>query len=81
INTIRRRIAENGPELVVMYGKVQKRHWEEIAGREFPAKNMFVSNETVFGFMPHPANQYNRLPNDFWIDFGRQLRQLREAQL
>jgi len=76
IEVIRSRIRRHRPELVVMYGKAQKRSWEKIAGGVFPPepKNFVRFGPTVLAFVRHPVARA-REGNEYWESLGRNLRE------
>ncbi|HMF53960.1 MAG TPA: hypothetical protein VK593_06395 [Edaphobacter sp.] len=71
IDTIRKRIFENRPVFVVMYGN-EKKYWEQIAGGELTLDQPVKYGSVLFAFAPHPAKR--RRKNEDWIGLGRKLR-------
>ena len=61
------------PRLVVMYGASEKKHWESIAERSFPADNILKLESTVIACTLHPTS--HGLENEYWTNWGKRLRQ------
>jgi hypothetical protein len=72
IATIRQKILQHQPELVVMYGKSEKPHWEKITGQPFPSANFLKMGKSTIVFTTHPVT--HGLGNSYWVDLGRGLR-------
>lgn len=72
MNIIREKISVHRPKLVLMYGKGQKRSWNQIAGREFPEEKFIVLGGTVLAYERHPAN--GGPSRELWAQFGNMLR-------
>ena len=73
IDVIRQRMRTYQPALVVMYGKTDEKHWEEIAEGAFPPDGIRRLRSTILAFTPHPSRP-SQLP-EYWIGWGEQLRQ------
>ena len=76
IASIGKRILLHKPTLVVMYGRKEMAHWEEIAGvaREFP-KGVRPS---ILAFPSHPVS-FEGVKNTYWEELGTSLRNNRLA--
>jgi len=74
IRVIRERIVQYHPELVVMYGTSEKEYWDAISGRTFPPDNILRIGRTVMACTPHPTSF--GMTNAYWIQLGKELRQL-----
>ena len=72
IEVIRERLRQAAPLLVVMYGITQRKSWEEIAGRAFPAEDIMVSGGTTLAVAAHPNYKW---ANAYWVERGQQLRE------
>jgi hypothetical protein len=55
IAVIRQRMRTHKPELVVMYGVKDKKHWEEIAGGGFPPDRLLQTS--VYDFCIHATSR------------------------
>jgi len=55
IESIRMKIRGHKPELVVMYGRNARRHWDEIAGFSIPDDEAFEVGPTIMISAVHPA--------------------------
>jgi hypothetical protein len=71
IEIIRHRIRAYRPEFVVMYGKSDREHWDEIAGVTLKLDTPRRVGSTVFLFASSP--QERGTTNDHWIELGRRL--------
>jgi hypothetical protein len=68
IAVIRRKIVENKPKLVTMYGYGAQKHWEALVGRSLTRGEIFARESTVFVFAPHPTSHG---PTDVtWKELG-----------
>ena len=72
IKTIREKILQHQPELVVMYGKSEKPHWEAITGQPFPPANFLKMGKSKIVFTTHPVT--HGLTNSYWEELGRAAR-------
>lgn len=83
IQAIRRRMRQHRPELIVMYGKLQRDAWEKIASTTLPDEpNPFVIGDpTILVFTPHPVSRIREgngyLGNKYWTRLGRTLYEAR----
>jgi len=48
------KLQEHKPELVVMYGKTQKKYWQMIAGQALVCEEIVTANGIKFVLIPHP---------------------------
>ncbi len=71
IATILQRMRTYKPSFVIMYGKSEEKHWQEIANGG--------PRSTILAFTPHPV--WLGLRNADWIKFGERLRKLCGGQL
>ncbi|MGA2964841.1 MAG: hypothetical protein ABSD64_01425 [Terriglobales bacterium] len=76
IKLIRERMLQNKPELVVMYGRKEKRHWEAITEQRFPPENILKLGRTIVALALHPTTWGNGAPDDYWQKLGERLRSL-----
>ena len=74
IAVIRQRIRTYKPALVVMYGKKDKKHWEEISEGAFPDDDIRRLDSTILAFTPHPSRPTR--PREYWTEWGERLRQV-----
>jgi hypothetical protein len=82
IQLIRRKIYEYKPKLVVMYGRKQKRFWEQVAENQFPPEPgpFFCKGPTLLAITPHPTRPIKikidekYVVNEYWTGLGRKLR-------
>lgn len=72
IKVIRQRMDEYKPELVVMYGLSETKHWERLAGCPFPPDNILAVESTIFALTPHPASR--GLNDTYWMGLAERLR-------
>ena len=70
INIIRRKLIENSPQLVVMYGFTGEKCFREIAGCNLPRGGGTQHDKTLFLFADHPARQRRGNTDKAWRDFG-----------
>ena len=73
VEIIRQKIREHRPKVVVMYGKNEKSHWEEIAGGELKPDQPYRVGSTHFVFTAHPNTRGRR--NLDWEQLGERLRE------
>jgi hypothetical protein len=73
IKVIRKRIEENVPKFVVMYGAAQNAAWREIAGRELAFGQVVEFNGTAFVMAAHPVSNQG-VSNNYWSGLGVQIR-------
>jgi len=73
IKFIRNKILTCNPSFVVMYGVRQKKHWEEIAGSEFPSNCILPLRSTILAIAPHPISYGSK--DAFWTKLGIRLRE------
>jgi hypothetical protein len=76
IKTIRERMFQHKPELVVMYGLSEKRHWEAITEQRFPTGNILKLGHTIVAQPIHPMAYGERGPDPYWREWGERLRGL-----
>ena len=74
IEIIGQKISEHGPKIVVMYGKSEKKHWEQIAGCVLELDQPQRAGSTLFVFATHPNTRGRR--NSDWERLGKQLQDL-----
>jgi hypothetical protein len=74
IAVIRQRMHTHNPALVVMYGKQDKKHWEEISEGAFPPNGIQRLDSTILAFTPHPSRPSR--PPKYWMEWGERLRQV-----
>lgn len=84
ISIIRKKILQHQPDLVVMYDKGHRQHFEAITEKPFPADGIVTLGKTVVVLIPHPSARGRRpaiggfggkpKTNDEWIHLGRTLR-------
>jgi hypothetical protein len=79
IKIIRERMLHYKPELVVMYGVSEKRHWEAIAEQRFPRENILKLGRTIVALALHPTTWGNGAPDEYWQELGERLRYLRRS--
>ena len=72
IEIIRRRIHQHNPKLVVMYGVLQRAHWEKIAGQAFPPDGILCVGSTLAVFAKAPTT--HGLQNSYWVDLAKKVR-------
>jgi hypothetical protein len=74
IAVIRQRMLTYKPSLVVMYGKSESEHWQEIAGSDqtWPPDSILQRESTVLVYTRHPVTP-GRCNAD-WLDLGERLR-------
>jgi hypothetical protein len=77
IKVIREKMLHYKPELVVMYGVSEKRHWEAIAEQRFPPENILKLGHTIVAQPLHPKAHGERAPDPYWVEWGERLRRLR----
>jgi hypothetical protein len=74
VEIIRQKVDEHGPRVLVMYGKSEKKHWEEIAGCELTLDQPRRAGSTLILYTTHPNTRGRR--NSDWERLGKQLRDL-----
>jgi hypothetical protein len=73
IDVIRARISDHSPELVVMYGDMQRAAWQAVISPLTFADDGFVTQgSTIMVRTPHPNKR--GLCDAYWIDLGKALR-------
>jgi hypothetical protein len=70
-DTIRRRVGENKPEIVVMYGVKNAEAWNEIAGCVLAREKPSTVGSTTFLWLPHPQRRGDC--DSLWIGAGHGL--------
>ncbi|MGA3104730.1 MAG: hypothetical protein ABSD53_09635 [Terriglobales bacterium] len=76
IETIREKMLHCQPELVVMYGASEKRHWEAIIQQRFPPEGFLKLGHTIVAQPLHPMAHGKRAPDSYWGEWGERLRDL-----
>jgi len=71
IETIRRRMRDHQPELVVMYGKEP---WSALAGQEIPDDRILTLGSMTLAVTPHPNKR--GLTDAYWKHLGQTLRRI-----
>jgi hypothetical protein len=75
IEAIRRKLAENTPKTVVMYGFTGEKQFQEIARGAGLARGEMVEHEkTLFIYVDHPTRQRRGNTNSSWNDLGTKMR-------
>ena len=72
IETICHKMHTYKPALVVMYGKKDQKHWEQIAGRMLVPDSVQKLGSTMITFTRHPNNHGRK--NADWSNLGERLR-------
>jgi hypothetical protein len=70
ISTIRQKLRENAPKLVVMYGLTGKKHFEEVAGCTLVHGGVVEHQDTLFILADHPVRQRMGNTDDAWRRMG-----------
>jgi len=85
MDTIRQRMRAHKPALVFMFGKGQRKQWEQIAGDSFSddeidgyTAGIQKCGSSLIAFAPHP---HYGPGNAYWIKFGEKLSKLSLDQL
>ena len=73
VEIIRQKIDGHRPRVVVMYGKSEKMHWEEIAGCALTLDQPHRAGSTLFLFTTHTNTRGRR--NSDWERLGKRLRE------
>lgn len=71
IQTIRSRIAENKPKVVVMYGATQLFHFRDLAGSDLAPDQPTNIGQTCFVHTPAPTKR--GLTNAYWVELGKRI--------
>lgn len=86
INYLKNKIEKHRPKVVLFYGLSMKEYWNEIIGTDLlqaidvipsKQKTKFIKINNICYFQcPHPAIQFGRLPNKYWIGLGNKIKEL-----
>jgi hypothetical protein len=77
VGWIREQIGTHKPRLMVMYGKSEKRYWQDIAEAQLEFERPYMAAGTIFVMTPHP-NTRGRTDSD-WVSLGARLRELENS--
>jgi hypothetical protein len=74
INTIRRKLSENAPQIVVMYGFTGEKYFAEISGCNLVRGGVVEHQKTLFILADHPVRQRRGNTDKAWKNFGEAVR-------
>jgi hypothetical protein len=73
-NTIRRKLKENTPQIVVMYGFTGEAHFQALAECDLVRGGLVERRNTLFIYVDHPTRQRLGNTDKAWNDLGREMR-------